>query len=132
MRTHHSGPPERFGRFLRTSRATFFRPGATLSSRSKMIASASLSSALAIFFSLSAGTNSQLRGSGIGLFQQQCGAGAFAHQLAALVEAAVRPGDDAGVGPRPALAHRDALGLAAQRIAGEDRIGKLERIVPKV
>ena len=40
-----------------------FCAGATLSSRSKMIASASLSSALAIFFSLSAGTNSQLRGS---------------------------------------------------------------------
>src|SRR3954451_6917008 len=132
IRTHHSGPPERFGKLLRTSRATFFRPGATLSSRSKMIASASLSSALVIFFSLSAGTNSQLRGSGIGLFQQQRGAAAFAHQLAPLVEAAVRPGDDARVGPRLALAHRNAFGLAAKRIAREDRIGEFERVVAEV
>ena len=50
------------------SRAAAFCAGATLSSRSKMIASASLSSALAIFFSLSAGTNSQERGSVIAGF----------------------------------------------------------------
>ena len=41
---------------------TAFFSGRTESSRSKMIASASLASALAIFFSLSAGTNNQLRG----------------------------------------------------------------------
>ena len=48
--------------FFRSSRATGLSAGATLSSRSKMIASAALSSAFMIFFSLSAGTNSQLRG----------------------------------------------------------------------
>src|SRR2546423_12093781 len=94
MRTHHSGPPERCGKSLSRSRATLLSAGATLSSRSKMIASASLSRALAIFRSLSAGTNSQLRGSAIGLLEQQRGTRAFAHQLVALVEAAVRPGDD--------------------------------------
>src|SRR5690242_7746781 len=98
------------------SRAAGFWAGATLSSRSKMMASASLSSAFAIFFSLSAGTNSQDRGSAIGLFQKQRGARAFAHHFVTLVEAAMRPGDDAGVGPRLALAHRDALGFAAQSV----------------
>src|SRR5258706_13945274 len=110
IRIHHWGPPERPGKCLRMSRAAALRAGATLSSRSKIKASASLSSALAIFFSLSAGTNSQERGSDIGRLEQQCGAGAFAHQFVALVEAAVRPSDDAGVGPRLALAHGDALG----------------------
>jgi len=62
MRTHHCGPAERAVSAFNISRAACFRVGATLSSRSKMIASAALSSALAIFFSLSAGTNSQLRG----------------------------------------------------------------------
>ncbi len=62
-RTHHCGPPERFSMDFSTSRATGFIAGATLSSRSKMIASASLSSAFEILRSLSAGTNSQERGS---------------------------------------------------------------------
>src|SRR5438876_8774258 len=129
MRTHHSGPPERGERCFRMSRAAAFCVGETLSSRSKMIASAVLSSALAIFFSLSAGTNSQLRGSGIGLFQEQRGAGAFAHQLALLVEAAMRPGDDPRVRARLALAQGDALAFAAQRVSGEHRIGVLEAVV---
>src|SRR5215210_1647392 len=101
MRTHHCGPPLRAASSLRILRAAAFRSGATLSSRSKMIASASLSIARAIFFSLSAGTNSQLRAStfiakapSLRLLEQQGGARAFADQLAALVEAAVRPGDD--------------------------------------
>ena len=68
IRTHHCGPPERAGRALRISRAAALPAGATLSSRSKIIASASLASALAIFFSLSAGTNSQLRASVIAGF----------------------------------------------------------------
>src|SRR5690348_5542536 len=114
------------------SRAVAFRAGATLSSRSKMIASASPSSALAIFFSLSAGTNSQLRASAIRLLQKQRGASAFAHQLIALVEAAVRPGDDSGIGARFAFAHGDALGFAAQRVAGEHWIGEFQRIVAEV
>ena len=87
----HANPPLRsagtLGMFLRRSRATGFCAGATLSSRSKMIASASLSSALAILRSLSAGTNSQLRGSHhCGLLQEKRGARAFADQLVALVE----------------------------------------------
>jgi hypothetical protein len=55
-RTHQTGPPDRFGSPLRMSRAAAFCAGATLSSRSKISASASQSSALPIFFSLSAGT----------------------------------------------------------------------------
>src|SRR5438876_4907197 len=132
MRTHHSGPPERGERCFRISRAAVFCAGETLSSRSKMIASAVLSSALAIFFSLSAGTNSQLRGSGIGLFQEQRGAGAFAHQLVTLVEAAVCPSDDTRVGPRLALPDRDALGLAAQGVPDAHRIGELECVIAQV
>src|SRR5206468_7109797 len=109
-----------------------FCAGTTLSSRSKMIASAALPSALAIFFSLSAGTNSQERGSIIGLFHQQSGARAFAHQLAILVEAAVRPGDDPGIRPRLALAHGGAFGLAAQGVADEYRLGEAKRLVAEV
>src|SRR3954463_5570732 len=124
MRTHHCGPPERLGKFLKRSRATGFSAGTTLSSRAKKIASASLSSAFMIFFSLSAGTNSQERGSGIGLLQQQRGAGAFAYQFIALVVAAMGPGHDPGIGARLALAHGDALGLAAQGVAGEHGLGK--------
>src|SRR5438105_13566094 len=94
MRIHHSGPPERGERCFSMSRAEAFCAGATLSSRSKITASASLSRAFAIFFSLSAGTNNQLRGSGIWLLQEQRGARAFAYEFAALVEAAVLPGHD--------------------------------------
>src|SRR5207302_1174992 len=132
MRIHHSGPPERGERCFRMSRAAAFCAGATLSSRSKITASASLSKALAIFFSLSAGTNSQLRGSGIWLLQEQRGARAFAYEFVALVEAAVRPGDDPGIRPRLALAHGDALAFAAQRVSGEHRIGEFEAVVAQV
>ena len=57
------GLPARSGSSLRMARAAVFCPGTTLSSRSKMMASAALPRALAIFRSLSAGTNSQERGS---------------------------------------------------------------------
>src|SRR5207248_7180514 len=113
MRIHHSGPFDRRGSCFSMSRAAAFCAGATLSSRSRITASASLSRALAIFFSLSAGTNSQDRGSAIGLLEQQRGARAFAYELATLVEAAVRPGDDPRVRPRLALAHGDAFAFAA-------------------
>ena len=53
------------------------RSGATLSSRSKMTASASDSIALATFFSLSAGTNSQLRGGGRSLTPATSGSARF-------------------------------------------------------
>ena len=99
-----------------------------------MIASASLSSAFIIFLLLSAGTNSQLRGGArhAGFFSEQRGAGAFAHQLAALVEAAVLPGDDAGVGPRLAFATSQALAFAAQRVADEHRGGEDQLVVAEV
>src|ERR671912_747511 len=121
MRTHHCGPPDRFPSSLRICRAAAFWAGATLSSRSKITASAALSIAFAIFFSLSAGTNSQERG-----------ARALAHQLAALVEAAVRPGDDAGVRPGLAFPKLDALAFAAQRVADEDGLRKDELVVAQV
>src|SRR6476469_7761726 len=114
------------------SRAAALFAGATLSSRSKMIASASLSSALAIFFSLSAGTNSQLRGSAIGLLQEQRRARAFAHQLVALVEASVRPGDDARIGTRLAFTNSDAFRFAAKGVASEDGIREFEGVVAEV
>src|SRR5437868_5376384 len=107
MRIHHSGPFDRRGSCFSMSRAAAFCAGTTLSSRSKITASAALSRAFAIFFSLSAGTNSQLRGSGIWLLEEQRGARAFAHELVLLVEAAMRPGDDPGIRPRFALAHGD-------------------------
>src|SRR2546423_14928974 len=112
MRIHHSGPFDRRGSCFSMSRAAAFCAGATLSSRSKITASASLSRALAIFFSLSAGTNSQLRGSGIWRLQEQGGARAFAHELVVLVEAPMCPGDDPRVRARLALAHGDAFAFA--------------------
>ena len=60
-----------------------------------------------------------------GRLLEQRGARALADELVALVEAAVRPGDDAGVRPRLALANRDAFAFAAKRVAGEHRIGKV-------
>ena len=95
----------------------------------------SLSSALAIFFSLSAGTNSQCAGARLahaGFFSSSAERCIRAHQLIALVEAAMLPGDDAGVGPRLALADLDALAFAAQRVADEHRLGEDELVVAEV
>jgi hypothetical protein len=51
------------------------------------------------------------------VLEQQSRAGAFAHQLVALVEAAVRPGDDARSRPRLAFAYCDAFAFTAERVA---------------
>ena len=98
-----------------------------------MIASAALSSALAIFFSLSAGTNSQLRG------WRHCG---FFDSKAVRVHSHTSS-------PRwlklrcaqvtmPALGRdllsrtRDAFALGAQRVADEHRVGKDQFVVAEV
>ena len=116
----------RSGRCFRMSRAAAFCAGATLSSRSKMIASASLSSALAIFL-LAVGGDEQpaARAGGHAGFFRSSAERVHSHtSLVALVEAAVRPGDDPGIGPRLAFAHRDAFAFAAQGVADEHRLGE--------
>src|SRR6266404_2339681 len=107
------------------SRAIFLRSAATESSRSRISPSAPNEGPLASLRSESAGTNRKERiGSVPGFLAHQRLAGALGDGLAALVDGGVGEFDDAGVGPRLALAHAQDLGLYAKRIAVEDRLGK--------
>src|SRR5207237_2715013 len=63
---------------------------------------------------------------------QEGRARALADQLAPLIEAAVRPGDDPRVGPRLALTNLEAFALAAQRVACEYGVGKDELVIAEV
>src|SRR6478736_10369344 len=106
------------------SRAIILRSLATESSRSRIRPSGPLDGPLASLRSESAGTNRKERialSSGFGALAHQRLALAFGDNLAALVGGGVRELDDAGVGPRLALARAQNRRPHLERVAVEYR-----------
>src|SRR5262249_47202993 len=106
-------------------RAETLPSGAMESSRSRISASAAVFLALSYFRTLSPGTNNMERiASRLRLAEHQPGAAASRHHLAVLVGHGVLELHQALPRPRLALALGDDLGVRAQRVAMEYRLGE--------
>src|SRR6188472_2712754 len=111
------------------SRAIVLRSVVTESSRSRISPSGPLDGPLASLRSESAGTNRKERialSSGFGALAHQRLALAFGDDLGALIGGGVRELDDAGVGPRLALARAQHHRPHPERVAVEHRLGELD------
>src|SRR5258708_2787536 len=113
------------------SRATVLRSAATESSRSRIRPSGPEEGPLASLRSESAGTNRKERMMAsvlgrliLGTLAHQRLALALRDNLSALVDGGVVELDDAGIGARLALAHRQHRGPDLERVAMEHRLGE--------